>query len=335
MKFGKLLLRSVSLTMVAWREKWMDYKRMKTLLYAASDAVAALQRPAVATADELENFIGACTGGREHSAHSRRTHTALAPPPAAVVPSVNAFFESLRSQLQMVAVHYAECEAQLSQSYNTLISGLERFALSVAGSEADKSPATQAARSEGARRLLADAVRLTSSLIQLENYAVLNYCAFAKIMKKMEKVTGIPCKTAYMQCCVNVQEFGHYPRLLRMLSGTERAYSLLVALQPDDAAVSVDLEDVARLADLRDVQATSSLKRRKELDGEAAAAAVVQQQQQQQQQRGGKRTRSGSVSDHGVVTRQRTAEGAGDATQGGMRRTASELQLANLLAGSG
>lgn len=189
------------------------------------------------------------------------------------------FFATLRSELAKVALHYAECEASLSEAYSTLTSAVEAYAVDVVGAAQAQGQTGQegqaAARRQTAKQLLTAAVRLTSSLIQLENYAVLNYCAFAKIMKKKEKVTGVTCKKAYMQVCVNVQEFAHYPRLLRMLSGAERLYSLLIALQPEDSAISVDMEDAARLADLRDVQASSSLQRQKELAEAAELASMA------------------------------------------------------------
>jgi hypothetical protein len=38
-----------------------------------------------------------------------------------------------------------------------------------------------------------------------------------------------------MQASVSVQAFAQYQRLLKMLSGTEQVYQLLIATQPDEA----------------------------------------------------------------------------------------------------
>lgn len=235
MKFGKLLLRSVSLSCFE-SKKWMDYKHMKHLLYIAAEALDKRAKPYPSQHDELSAFL-------------------------ASVPQCVEFYRCLRDELSKVALNYAELETILSERYEALLASAQFLVAAVVQNASDNSAAALQHRSETARQMLSAAVRLTSSLIQLENYAVLNYCAFAKIMKKKEKVTGVPCKTAYMQACVNVQEFAHYPRLRRMLSGTERLYSLLVALQPDDAAISVDIEDAERLADLREHSAQANMQR--------------------------------------------------------------------------
>lgn len=40
------------------------------------------------------------------------------------------------------------------------------------------------------RRLMAACVKLYKDLLLLENFAIMNYCGFSKILKKHDKVTG-------------------------------------------------------------------------------------------------------------------------------------------------
>ena len=47
MKFGKLLLRSISLSVHAWSSKWLDYKLLKKMLNAIVDEQ--IERPPQAT----------------------------------------------------------------------------------------------------------------------------------------------------------------------------------------------------------------------------------------------------------------------------------------------
>ena len=142
--------------------------------------------------------------------------------------------------------------------------------------------------------------------MQLENYAVMNYCGFGKILKKHDKLSRYPTKAAYMARLVNCQAFAQYRRLRRVIVSTERLYAMLTDIVPIDtwgggaAAPSdgsdargaagpnssgvangassgggrtglMDSEDAERLAELREVKAGLQLHRAKEAD-EAAAA---------------------------------------------------------------
>lgn len=40
------------------------------------------------------------------------------------------------------------------------------------------------------KRLMAACVKLYKDLLLLENFAIMNYCGFSKILKKHDKVTG-------------------------------------------------------------------------------------------------------------------------------------------------
>ena len=95
-----------------------------------------------------------------------------------------------------------------------------------------------------------------SALIQLENFAHLNYEGFGKALKKHDKLTRRDCKLPCMRHWVNAQGFANSPVLRRMLGATEEAYSLLVALQPDEAQAhtNADAEDVRQLRELREVK---------------------------------------------------------------------------------
>jgi hypothetical protein len=179
-----------------------------------------------------------------------------------------------------VAVHYAQVEQQLVDRYRQMIGDLQTFvgrhgqpppSASAASASASSGP-TPAERADDARRLLALIVRLTSSLIQLENYAVMNYCGFGKALKKHDKLTGRRTKLSCMAAWVNPQAFAATPVLLRMLEGTEEAFQLLVTLEPDEARAGViDAEEARQLEDLREVKARGSAQRAKE-KGEGGGA---------------------------------------------------------------
>lgn len=109
-------------------------------------------------------------------------------------------------------------------------------------------------------QLLDNIAKFYTDLLLLENFAVMNYCGFGKILKKHDKVTGYvdfhPCsyvhhftcfyvrfvnlwysfvtKSSFMQQVVNKQTFARHERLLRMLQQTEHAYKRLLYVIPHE-----------------------------------------------------------------------------------------------------
>lgn len=265
--------RSVQLSVPAWSEKWIDYRLLKKLLYGIAASAGSL-KPA--------------------------TETAAADP--ATSAGEVAFFKQLRFELRKVSIHFAQCEDQLLEQYRKMMDAFEAFcnrqAAKTSTSPGNDGPKGAGAGGPGAaaagsspdeakvpdvKWLLGQMVKLMSSLIQLENYAVMNYCGFGKALKKHDKLTGRTTKQAFMQACVNCQSFASYPVLLKLLSCTQDAWKLLVAMHPDQASVNVDLEEARKLEDLHEVKGVSSLQRAKELaDHHSLAAASAAQRAKQQ-----------------------------------------------------
>lgn len=66
--------------------------------------------------------------------------------------------------------------------------------------------------------------RLYKDLLLLEIYAIMTYCAFSKILKKHDKVTGYNTRKPFMVNVVNKANFTSYPELLSMINRTETLY---------------------------------------------------------------------------------------------------------------
>ena len=182
MKFAKLLQRAVVATHRIAPELWMDYKGLKKLLLALGASAAAPE----AAAQGVEARVAGL----------------------AACPSSCAFFSQVMRELSKVAVYYSEAEAALVVQYEACLAKLKDFLVrSRAGSgggssgssgssscSSGSSSSAAAASSEAGGQLLGSLLStclyLTSELIQLENYAVLCYAGFGKILKKHDKVTG-------------------------------------------------------------------------------------------------------------------------------------------------
>lgn len=67
--------------------------------------------------------------------------------------------------------------------------------------------------------LLAKSIyRLYRDLLLLETFAIMTYCAFSKILKKHDKVTGYETRGAFMANVVSQANFTVYPKVLEMIS---------------------------------------------------------------------------------------------------------------------
>ena len=177
MKFAKLLQRAVVATHRIAPELWIDYKGLKKLLLA-------LGAPAAPEAQGVEARIAEL----------------------AACPASCAFFSQVMRELSKVAVYYSEAEAALVVQYEACLAKLKDFLVrsragsgggssgSSSSSSSGSSSSAAAASSEAGGQLLGSLLStclyLTSELIQLENYAVLCYAGFGKILKKHDKVTG-------------------------------------------------------------------------------------------------------------------------------------------------
>ena len=67
--------------------------------------------------------------------------------------------------------------------------------------------------------------KIYKDLLLLECYAILTFCAFSKILKKHDKVTGRSTRNAFMTSMVQGANFSDTTRLQQMIEGCERRYN--------------------------------------------------------------------------------------------------------------
>jgi len=66
--------------------------------------------------------------------------------------------------------------------------------------------------------------RLYKDLLLLETYAIMSYCAFSKILKKHDKMTGYSTRGPFMLNKVSKVNFASYPEVLLMINRCEVLY---------------------------------------------------------------------------------------------------------------
>ena len=74
-------------------------------------------------------------------------------------------------------------------------------------------------------RLLTACVKFYKDVLLLENYAIMNYCGFSKILKKHDKWTGFSTCEAFMFNVMSQENFTHHPNVISLLSKSEKLFS--------------------------------------------------------------------------------------------------------------
>ncbi|CAI5726169.1 unnamed protein product [Peronospora effusa] len=124
-----------------------------------------------------------------------------------------AFFRDLQTELKKISLFFAAEEKRCSFRYQQLRSVLKVLKQKRGNIDAFES-----------QRLMFAFVHFYRECIRLENFAVINYQGFSKILKKHDKMTGYHTRSKYMRRKVNLSSFSSYPSLLQILSSTEEMF---------------------------------------------------------------------------------------------------------------
>lgn len=112
-----------------------------------------------------------------------------------------AFFKLLFAELYKVTKTYRALEIATLKCFPEFIKEVEKLKKS-------KSPR----KSEISQRLK-ECAEHHLQIVLIENYAVMNYCGFTKILKKHDKVTGFTTREKYMLKMVHEQPFAVHSKL--------------------------------------------------------------------------------------------------------------------------
>jgi hypothetical protein len=179
-----------------------------------------------------------------------------------------AFFTRLRQEVIKVSRFYESQEAACA----SLVEGLREMfrPFEVSSAPLPSAPRLTDLVAQGASVLnetqvahaLAQLLKGLSRLLELENFAVINYAGFGKILKKHDKHTGFTTKAQYMSKVVDRCSWAHYPRLLELLELVDSLYrdvlAKLGAVARERVLASSEQARVSSLSSLRRV--TSSEK---------------------------------------------------------------------------
>ena len=219
MKFGKNLLRVVELSDPEWGPFWMNYKWLKK---------------------KINDIVLEQGGKRAESSDCN---------PQMLSKSVSEveFFRVLKSELQKTSDFFRASE-QLYRVRQSRVN--EAYAMLRESGEAqgrlDRNSIT---------RLLQACVKFYKDVLLLENFAIMNYCGFSKILKKHDKLTGYSTREAYMRNVMSKQNFTHYPYVLELLRESEKLFGDIQCMQN---AIPIHAEERLFIEAIRDLNYQAS-----------------------------------------------------------------------------
>jgi SPX domain protein involved in polyphosphate accumulation len=250
MKYGKLLLQAQWLSNPGWADSWMDYASLKRLV----------------------GVIAEETGGPEASKGKKPNKSETMGPPLfdpkrSVTPKrisnmlcERAFFIELKKNLDRVCSFYDEQE-------KVLVTRAKQLSQSVDAAE-KMAPERIAKKRPLPLSHLVDSLKvLYVDLMMLENYAVMNYGGFAKILKKHDKNTPFTTQEKYLRKVVNPQAFALYFSLKECIKLVESCFEKVIALNEqmngpiktiNNPRSRLNTEDRVRLEHLASLGAASS-----------------------------------------------------------------------------
>lgn len=201
MKFCKNLFRVVELSDPEWGPYWMNYKFLKKKI---NDIV-------------LEQ---GGTKGRIEEESERRDPHQLTKSASEVE-----FFRVLKYELKKTSDFFAMSEQLYKIRHKRVLESHQLL----------KDNESQSGEGRFDRnswtRLLSSCVKFYKDVLLLENYAIMNYCGFSKILKKHDKLTGYTTREAYLKNVLNAQNFTHFPFVMELLRQVEKLFDDIQSMQ--------------------------------------------------------------------------------------------------------
>ncbi|KAJ1446569.1 hypothetical protein M885DRAFT_545983 [Pelagophyceae sp. CCMP2097] len=213
MKFGHDLVKVIGVSDPEWAPFFIQYKLLKKYIKYIRRDETAHSGPISFCDDDAENKA-------ENAAQVAQVDAMTKSAPEV------SFFKALRLELKKSSHFFKTAQQVLEIRRERVGEALKQ--LKAAGDGPGGASATLVDDAEG--KALSGCVAYYRDLLLLENFAIINYCGFSKILKKHDKQTGFKTRAQFMRVCVAPQPFTHYPRLLDMIKEAENLYAEIRAL---------------------------------------------------------------------------------------------------------
>lgn len=192
MKFGKTITKVTDLSDPEWAPFWLNYKNLKKKLKIVCKEVTGEEAAAYTALTENEN-----------SNESLKKFSGEV-----------AFFRALWGELNKCTNFFLNAEQQFVVRKARLLEGWRL--LLVPGTISDGDPHA---------RLTAACVKFYRDLLLLENFSIMNYTAFSKILKKHDKLCRFRTRESFMKNVVNHAPFAQYKNIIAMVQDIENLFT--------------------------------------------------------------------------------------------------------------
>jgi len=190
MKFGKSLIRVVETSDPEWGPYWMNYKFLKKKI------------------NEIVEDMG---GVKISDKDSAKSPNIISKSPCEVE-----FFRLIMAEVKKTSDFFKSTETIYTLRKERIWGAFRMLKDTTTGGNQVQNSWT---------RLLMACVKFYKDVLLLENFAIMNYCGFSKILKKHDKLTGYVTRDAFMRNVMNKQNFTHFPTVLQMIVESEKLFS--------------------------------------------------------------------------------------------------------------
>lgn len=249
MKFGKQLFEVVAKSDPEWAPFFINYKLLKQKIKmirvlragsadltsepastAGGEARASTHTPSPdnqSATPATDSSTGAADGSSSSDIGESKAATPAAPrqTPARVPAAGSAsaeqvaqglgereFFRCLHMELRKSADFFTSVEKEMALRHARL-------------KEAVRTMQHQANATENhLNQSMSACLQFYKDLLMLENFSIMNFCGFSKILKKHDKNTGFVTREQFMKRMVRRQPFANYPTVQKMINELEQLF---------------------------------------------------------------------------------------------------------------
>jgi hypothetical protein len=267
MKFCKNMMKVVELSDPEWGPFWVNYKFLKKKLGEIESGAKETLAPGANGSDNVDETASKA----ETLMNSAREVE---------------FFRLVHAELKKTSDFFARTESLYTTRIQNLVSAMAMLKGGQYNGVGDGAMGG---------RLLQACSRFYKDVLLLENFAIMNYCGFSKILKKHDKVTGFKTREAFMRNVMTQQNFTHYPRLLELLKIVEDLFNSIKTMETDFVLAD---EERLFIEAMQGLNRTASRLQEEvaSLDGDSSGG-----EQKQQQQQGGKDSESSPANSNKIV----------------------------------
>lgn len=188
MKYGKNLSHVIELSDPEWGPYWINYKFMKKRIKEIVKMHGGKRASDPSTYSD-PNVISKCAAERK-------------------------FFRLLRTELKKTSDFFSSSEQLCYIRYQCVRDGFVIL-----------QDNTVLHDDHAWTRLLMACVKFYKDVLLLENFAIMNYCGFSKILKKHDKWTGFTTCEAFMFNVMSHENFTNHPNVISLLVKSEKLFT--------------------------------------------------------------------------------------------------------------